>query len=1555
MVKIKAPSKPKLAPRDYDPLLVAIGSRSVDTCLLGTKCLALLEDPRAFGLLMQLSCESSPEVRLETCHSFEQLGDHRAKDRLCALLDDNELMVRDAAFTALAKICSNVNEPLVAAIQGMAVQYEDIRLRGLELLIRYAKKSKSNLQSENVKELLIQALNDSNSVRSEAFKFVLNSKIGGGEDATLKFLLGSVHSDVRRDVLNEIMAEEKQPWFEQMITEMLNDPDPSIRKEALECLAKKNKDTSKSEQVNWLAAAVESEHIDIRLEACQRLVKLNTPESQTVLAGAINDDSLKIRQFALQSLIDRNETKVLLKALESSYVEIKLAAATALAGQGNKSARPVLEAFVNIEMPTNGKEQQKLWQMLTAEALDGLAKLEDPETLNLFIDKSTHENSHVRKRAAAGLQWVANSNSVELLQPLIRHEKMSVRLSAALASALHGDILSGRMVLAPDSNTALEDIDQLCVAVALHDTTENQLIQMLDMDSSILYPNSALIVLLCRDWLKHDGSPRRIVAALAARDARLRLIAASALQLFSETEKLGQVIVDLFNNRAENEPFKIDPEVVRTIASILVFGKAPLLRHTIELLDLLAESKQDPWNNAWYWISQRYSKEINEAISTAAAHKCPDVSASQETLQQLSFGTYVGLTREQGGYHTLSYYPRFGWSIANVRQVAIERLKLLALENSSFLDPTINILTHTCGDPLQPVRKRALDALSELGVPDKRRAEIGIACGNLDLAVLGLGLLTQSATKSERKAILTQAIFDQNDSIGIEAAKMLREEIGSVETCKVCMESANDSVAIAAVNWVAEDYSDKSIGKDAKLLLRQLANDSPDYLKTRSIDALVRFQDEKAFDAVAKLVGETNPSINRKRCFRWFGVLGDPRACELLLDLLDDPNLDIDQKSLLDYVGEFRAIAVVPKLLQLMERTDIATNAANVLLKISGFDQRILDPNDEWPDRLWVDTQHPRHGDVLGKLMSRAIELNLPILLKRYIESARWCLTDEVNAPLSRLVTHPNEQIRRNAIEAIGFRAQKRKGSVEVLKSSIAHRDPLTQFLAAESLAKAGQDDGLQVLMSAVEMMDELNLRRRAVLAMGHLADERALDPLLKLVTHDAHALQDCAAEAIGHLGNSEHKEKIFQHLSALVSRQGSAGERALVGLRHMDTPEGWDKIRAEARSELATSMRYTAWLQLGFDQSPATKDLLIELLKKEDEDGGVLLASARQSLGLDSVLPDLAYLEGQKECYTMRELELECLHNVFKKATPSQIFELITHCPEEAQPRLANHLMSLDPLPIEESLIALSNPDAKAVILAAHVIGRDGNKKNANTVKAVLETLIENYSAASEHLKLQNRLGNTEFLENRKALNQLIWSAGRLGGSENELLNLLVSHPSDEYFLELRQSAIDALQGSKLSATQAKKLNELLNDYDPVIRNGAGSLMVTLKKTNANVVADAFLADRRAFEQLARSGVSVEETIHNAVSSSHYQPRAIPHLIADSDSQALASVATDNKLDLLSRLGAIEGLAKLATKDADQSLIDIGKDESVDEVLRKASWKGLRRSKRIQEMAHAK
>src|SRR5258708_14537996 len=154
---------------DLAPLLQATASRALDTCLRGARGLAVLGDPRAFGLLLQLSREEEVNARVDVCRALAALDDERAVNRLRSLLFDKEASVRDAAYTALVKIFDKA--PLAVAESGLGAADEDVRRRGLETLIQTIKKKKPTAAGEPGWELLVRALNDSASgVRSEAFK-----------------------------------------------------------------------------------------------------------------------------------------------------------------------------------------------------------------------------------------------------------------------------------------------------------------------------------------------------------------------------------------------------------------------------------------------------------------------------------------------------------------------------------------------------------------------------------------------------------------------------------------------------------------------------------------------------------------------------------------------------------------------------------------------------------------------------------------------------------------------------------------------------------------------------------------------------------------------------------------------------------------------------------------------------------------------------------------------------------------------------------------------------------------------------------------------------------------------------------------------------------------------------------------------------------------------------------------------------------------------------------------------------------------------------------------
>src|SRR5262249_46797704 len=138
--------------------------------------------------------------------------------------------------------------------------------------------------------LLVRALNDSHeSVRGQAAKSVLNLNVAGGGIGTLRFLLQSLHADVRREVLTEAMARLQEPWAWELLLEFFNDADPRLREEAFNFATQKNKELPPLER------ALLSQYPDARRLAVNALAKKHTPPAQALLTRALNDTDKDIR------------------------------------------------------------------------------------------------------------------------------------------------------------------------------------------------------------------------------------------------------------------------------------------------------------------------------------------------------------------------------------------------------------------------------------------------------------------------------------------------------------------------------------------------------------------------------------------------------------------------------------------------------------------------------------------------------------------------------------------------------------------------------------------------------------------------------------------------------------------------------------------------------------------------------------------------------------------------------------------------------------------------------------------------------------------------------------------------------------------------------------------------------------------------------------------------------------------------------------------------------------------------------------------------------------
>ena len=412
----------------------------------------MLGDPRAFGILLQLSREEDAGTRVGVCRALAALDDPRSIERLRSLLFDDEEAVRDAAFTALSQL--HAADPLVCAESGLNASFEDVRRRGLQALVSQLRKALPKQASEPGWQLLVRALNDSfDSVRSEAFKAALNLKIGGGGVQTLRFVLQSVHADIRREVLTELMAQAGEEWAWNLLLEFFNDADADLRKEAFQFATKKTK------ELGPLETALGSHYADARLLGVEGLVKRHSQAAQVVLARALADPDATVRITALRALADDDAMPQLLQALNSPHPDIRIGAATAVARHGNAAALPPLLAIVSAETAAAKSHGARNGSRTSRPRWKDCASWPSSAALPHIIPHLNTKSAGIRKEAARALMISAVPNHSEALRQAMQHSDPEVKYRAALGLAYAGDPLVASLVFA-DEAAAILAIEQ---------------------------------------------------------------------------------------------------------------------------------------------------------------------------------------------------------------------------------------------------------------------------------------------------------------------------------------------------------------------------------------------------------------------------------------------------------------------------------------------------------------------------------------------------------------------------------------------------------------------------------------------------------------------------------------------------------------------------------------------------------------------------------------------------------------------------------------------------------------------------------------------------------------------------------------------------------------------------------------------------------------------------------------------------------------------------------------------------------------------------------------
>ena len=684
------------------------------------------------------------------------------------------------------------------------------------------------------------------------------------------------------------------------------------------------------------------------------------------------------------------------------------------------------------------------------------------------------------------------------------------------------------------------------------------------------------------------------------------------------------------------------------------------------------------------------------------------------------------------------------------------------------------------------------------------------------------------------------------------------------------------------------------------------------------------------------------------------------------MDRIDnDPAGDANVGRLMSAIGMFRLPKSADRLLGYVEETKTRQAAFEALRVISGFDQPIQDGDDRDPAQVvlqrrsrpkppldWEQKQHPRHNQVLARTVQAAYRLAHDAMLSRLLPSVQWARGPEVDDVLASLCAATADKVRDRAVTALGFRVRERSAKPDPLIAGLGHANLRTQLLAAEALAWAGRSEGIRVLMTAVDMMEDLNDRRRAVRALGELADGAALDVLLRLVNEEGHALQEDAAEAIGHLSSTDKAEAIEKLLLRLAKGEGGVALRAMTGLRWFGSEAGWKLIRERAR-DWYPHVRQQAIELLAESKDPSSRDAIVYCI--EHDDGYEVVQKAAESLrkleGPDSLEPDYVLLRSK-----FANLESTLLDRLQEKGDAGRIFEELP----KIQPSLrqvyfdplVSILLSRDPLPVEAATAQLTSPHEMVGAVAASVLGRAGKgaaKKHGKALEAAAKQAAEAWQAKREELvAARANMKKLEPFTERYA--KMLWASGQLGIADAVIVQA-AQQPGDEPWCRtIRIEGMQILARGGGGKNAAKVLQTALGDTDARVRSLAASGIAAVAPKSTSAVVTSVVDDRASLDRLLATDTTdtkTDKALREAAFSAHTQGVTLPHLVKRGDVKGLTEAMGNKDLPDVTRLGAVEALARIANEAAQKALIAFAKKKEVDEELRKAAWRGLRRARR--------
>lgn len=1584
---------------DKQALFAALACRSPDTALRGARALAVLGDGRATGALLQLSRESEVSVRRACVEALLAAskalpGDDRLIARLEWLLDDEDDNIRGRAFEGLLALADQEGPAKILDHAELALRTsrEDIRFRALQVLVEFGGQGKHagvDVLVERADRLLGDALDDEGpKVRGEAFR-TLWAWHTADPKVALRRGAASRHADVRKRVVEELPRLE-ETWAEDLLLHLVADSSSEVGLAAFDALTKEKKNRKRSDVC---LMAMHSPRPEVRAAGCRACHEANPEDLRGRILELINEEYPAVHTAAIEAadVLMPTDQEAFRRAFGSIFYGLRVRAGELLGRRRDKRAIEPMKALLTIPKTHLDRPSDETRQR----AARALADVGDPSVIPFYVSLLDDEDPMVREMGGRGLATACRPGEEKSLVDALSHGDLAVRSWAAEGLARLGDVRAMPVL----SGTLKHEhrpirMGSIVGLVALGPDGARGLLQGLE-DEDRQLQDFAFAIILARDVAlqKRGLPPDLLLSALAASHPELRFAAARALEARSAGEILGDVVQELVGPRKleraadmktwpeEEERTRLLEVIVQALASdhpVQRYSAAQVLslRHQPEAFWREAKRLARPggidrphtnWDEEQRqprkkdWLRRLFGRSGPKAASGTARVLSILMSAGgpsprpvsgegdfdRPAAAELVFGAYAGLIRQAPPQGEADETHR-------VRRDSLDRLAALARANGVVgREAVLPIFRRALSDPHHLVRKAAVSALGTI-YPDGALEPLALALESnaADVGRAAVDELLEKALVGDQaaRALAQTSIDAKNGDVRAYALGRLPRlfEQGSLEPWLLALSAKHADVRLAVIDRLI-DSTDERV---TEAFERALESDHED-LRMKAAVSLARRGDPRTVDVLAAFLRSEDQRTARRASAALVELSHarpkDPgieatrakAAQAIAARLEDDPDKTADRTDLIGALARVGSVAADDTLLALLEDEDasIRTRAFGALIEVARDRTRE-------PIVLLSGARRERYHEAWAVRYADAALKNAdPSLRLKAVELLRDVDDRRAEGLLARTLEDREEAVRIAACNALAFRAEHVEGAtVEPLAKVLRGGRRELVLPAAEGMASQGKKEAFQALM-LVFKAGETHERDRAVLALGSLGDDRAIEELMALVdprsevTEEDRALAPAAAEALGAMlagVQDAELQKAVRETVERLAREGAPNvrQRAVVGLRRA----GDDRSRVLIERIVGDryedyGVRAKGLEQLGIQANEGSEAVLAEVL---DDDNRAIRQAALEALGRifpeDRTRVSLLALNSRHP-----DVSQPAAAFLAKRGEATTLVSRIAEIEDQAvRRRLRQGLVRRRACPSQQLRRLLEGDASAPRAEAAWIAGATGNGDLSGAVLAAVERAAGDWERSRSN-------GRAEIATHEEAWQAALWACGRLQANAKQ--HAVRAAQNEEAPSQVRQEALRFLE-ARGDAGDLPVVRACLSAKDGAVRSAAAAAVVALAPERAaDVLREVAVADLAAMAPVADAAVPIAG--RELLSSDSGRQLVLPAMVGQKRLDELIAVAGAGGKDPV-RLVAIATLGRVGGPEAIGALEAVLKTEQEDSV-RAAAFRALRRGQRAQ------